>query len=61
MKLVCSHIWVLKQASNHGVVFKKVHCVIQFNQNVWLKPYLDMNTKLRTEAKKDFNFFLINE
>ena len=25
--------------------------VIQFNQNAWLKPYIDMNAKLRIEAK----------
>ena len=33
--------------------------VIQFNQKAWLKPYIDVNTKLRKEAKKDFeeNFF----
>ena len=28
--------------------------VIQFNQKAWLKPNLDMNTKLRKEAKNDF-------
>ena len=48
------HIKVLKQALNHGLVFKKVHRVIQFNQKDWLKPYIDMNTKLRKEAKNDF-------
>ena len=38
---------------------KKVHKVTQFNQEAWLKPYIDMNTKLKTEAKNDFeeNFF----
>ena len=41
------HIRNLKQALNHGIVFKKVHRVIEFNQNSWLKPYIDMNTGLR--------------
>ena len=48
------HKRVLKQALNHGLVFKKVHRVIQFNQEDWLKPYIDMNTKLTKEAKNDF-------
>ena len=45
------HIRALKQALNHGLVLKKVHRVIKFNQKVWLKPYIDMITKLRTETK----------
>ena len=48
------HIRVLKQALIHGLVLRKVHRVIQFNQKDWLKPYIDMNTKLRKEAKNDF-------
>ena len=48
------HIRALKQALNHGLILKKVHEVIQFNQEAWLKPYIDMNTKLRKEAKNDF-------
>ena len=48
------HIRALKQALNHGLILQKVHRVIQFNQEAWLKPYIDMNTKLRTEAKNDF-------
>ena len=32
----------------------KVHKVIQFNQKAWLKTYIDMKIKLRTEAKNDF-------
>ena len=48
------HISALKQALNHGLVLKKVHRVVEFKQEAWLKPYVDMNTKLRTEAKNDF-------
>ena len=44
----------LKQALNHGSKFKKIHRVIEFNQEVWLKPYINMNTELRKAAKNDF-------
>ena len=49
----------LKQALNNGLILKKVHRVIKFNQRAWLKPYIDMNTKKRMEAKNEFekNFF----
>ena len=45
------HIRALKQALNQRLTLKKVHKVIQFNQEEWLKPYIEINTKLRTEAK----------
>ena len=48
------HIRSLKQALNHGQILKKVHIVIQFNQEAWLKPYIGMNTELRKQAKNDF-------
>ena len=48
------HISALNQALNHGLILKKVHRVIEFRQEAWLKSYIDMNTKLRTEAKNDF-------
>ena len=41
------HIKSLKQALNHGLILKKVDRVIKFDQNAWLKPYIDMNSKLR--------------
>ena len=41
------HIRNLKQALNHGLILKKVHREIKFNQKFWLKPYIDMNTNLR--------------
>ena len=45
------HIRNLKQALNHGLVLKNVHKVIKFNQNAWLKPYIDMNTDLKKSRK----------
>ena len=57
-KLVCNlyvvNIKSLKQALNHGLILKKVLRVIQFNQESWLKPYINMNTELRKQAKNDF-------
>ena len=44
----------LKQALNQGLVSQKVHRKIKFNQNAWLKPYIDMNTDLSKKAKNDF-------
>ena len=44
----------LKQALDHGIILKKVHKVIQFNQKAWLKEYIDINTELRKQAKNNF-------
>ena len=72
-KLVCNlydkkkyvvHINSLKQALNHGLKLKKIHRIIEFNQEAWLKPYIDMNTELRKLARNDFEkdlFKLMNK
>ena len=62
-KLVCNlydkkkyvvHIISLKQALNHGLKLKKINRIIEFNQEAWLKAYIDMNTELRKLARNDF-------
>ena len=62
-KLVCSiedkekyviHMRALKKSLNNGLILKDVNKVIQFNQEAWLKLYIDMNTKLGKEAKNEF-------
>ena len=45
------HIRALKQAINNGLELTKVHRIIEFDQEAWLKPYIDMNTDLRKQAK----------
>ena len=44
----------LKQALNYGLVFKKLHKVIKFNQHAWINPYFDTNNDLRKKSKNDF-------
>ena len=39
---------------NHGLKLKKIHRIIEFNQEAWLKPYINMNTELRKAAKNYF-------
>ena len=51
-KLVCNlndkknyivHINVLKQALDQGLKLRKVHRVIEFDQEAWLKEYIILN------------------
>ena len=32
---------------------KKIHCILEFNQSQWLKPYVEFNTQKRIEAEKN--------
>ena len=62
-KLVCNvtdkenysiHIVALKKGLNHGLKLTRVHSVISFRQEAWLKPYIDLITELRENAKNEF-------
>ena len=48
------HIKKLNQALKHGLILKKVHRVIKFEQRAFMKPYIMLNTMLRTRAKNEF-------
>ena len=48
------HIRALKQALDDGLVLEKIHRCIRFKQSLWMKEYVDFNTRLRTAAKNDF-------
>ena len=38
-----------------GLKLKKVHKAVAFYEEAWLKPYIEMNTELRKNAKNDFD------
>jgi hypothetical protein len=43
----------LKQAIQHGIKLTGIECAIKYEQKDWLKPYIDLNTKLRQEGTSD--------
>ena len=48
------HIKALEQALKHGLKLKKLHRVIEFQQSRWMKAYIMLNTRLRKDAKNEF-------
>ena len=42
-----------------GMKLKRVHMVLEFDQECWMEPYMLMNTEFRKKAKSDFekNFY----
>ena len=58
------HYKNLIQCLKAGLQLKKIHRGIKFIESEWMKPYIDKNTNLRTQAKnnfeKDFFKLMIN-
>ena len=49
------HIRALDQALKHGLKLKKVRRrVIEFRQSKWVNAYIMLNTRLRKDAKNEF-------
>lgn len=48
------HYTMLKFVLQQGLVLKKIHRALKFNQSKWLKPYIALNTDQRTIATNDF-------
>ena len=49
------HYRNLKFYLEKGMKLKKVHRVLQFNQSPWIRDYIQLNTRLRQEAKKQMS------
>eukprot|EP01060_Flectonema_neradi_P014484 TRINITY_DN2113_c0_g1_i9.p1 TRINITY_DN2113_c0_g1~~TRINITY_DN2113_c0_g1_i9.p1 ORF type:complete len:1015 (+),score=166.76 TRINITY_DN2113_c0_g1_i9:2734-5778(+) len=62
-KLICDFKPRVKQIYNieylsflldHGLVLKRVHRVVSYDQKPWLKKYIELNTGFRQQAKNEF-------
>ncbi|XP_049947119.1 uncharacterized protein LOC126455272 [Schistocerca serialis cubense] len=53
------HYRNLKQSLSLGLELEKIHRILSFSQKAWMKPYIEINTRKRIQAKNDFekNFF----
>ena len=48
------HYKNLIQCLQQGMKLKKIHRGIKFTESEWLKPYIELNTYLRSQAKNNF-------
>jgi len=48
------HYRNLKQYLDMGLKIKKIHRGISLFEDAWLKPYINLNTQLRTKASNEF-------
>ena len=54
-----THYKNLQLYLKQGMKLKRVHRVLEFEQECWMEPYIRMNTEFRKNAKSDFekNFY----
>ena len=51
------HYRNLKYYLSQGLIFKKVHKILEFKQSAWMKPYIDIQKRKEATNKADKNFF----
>lgn len=49
------HYKNLQQCLKAGLILKKIHRILEFDQEKWLEKYIDLNTQLRTNATDTFS------
>ena len=54
------HYENLKLYENLGIKIAKIHRGIKFEESAWLEEYINLNTKLRIEAKQSGNNFEVD-
>ena len=55
------HFLNLKQYVELGMEISAIYQVLEFDQDAWLKPYIDFNTKKRQEAKSESEKFFFTK
>ena len=44
----------LQQCIQHGLRITKIHRILKFSHSPWLATYIELNTRMRTNARSDF-------
>ena len=54
------HYENLKLYESHDLKNTKIHIGIKFEESAWVEEYINLNTKLRIEAKQSGNTFEVD-